>query len=224
LARNSLKTIIFLAAVLCLACLLPSLVLGQITPREIAQSLQEKYDATTSMSADFTQKTSSDVSRREKEGRGTMVLLKPGRMRWDYKFPDRQVIVCDGQSITMYFAQENQMLVAPAKQYLESDMTYSFFAGSGNILRNFTVETPAEEDLRDNEATPLLRLTPNKDHPQIDYILLWADDDFIMNRLKIVDKFGSMTDIRFSNVKLNPKISEHLFSFTPPAGTEIIKQ
>lgn len=197
---------------------------GQISPLEAGQRLQERYDGTTSMSADFVQITASKMSRREKEGRGSMVLLKPGRMRWDYNMPDTQVIVCDGQRISMYFAQENQMLVSPAKQYLESDVTYSFFAGSGNLLRDFTIEAPAEEDLQVNKNDIVLRVTPKKDHPQIEYILLWTDAAFLIKRLMIVDTFGSTTDMVFSNLKINPEISESLFSFTPPEGTEIITQ
>ncbi len=218
------SSLLFFVSVLFLPCMIPSLFAGQISPMEAAQRLQEKYDATISMSADFVQLTSSQMSRREKEGRGSMLLLKPGRMRWDYEIPDKQVIVCDGQSITMYFAQEKQMLVAPAKQYLESDVTYSFFAGRGNLLRDFTIEAPGEEDLNTNNSEIVLRVAPKKEHPQIDYILLWTDEKFLINRLLIVDTFGSTTDMLFSNVKLNPQISEELFSFRPPEGTEIIEQ
>jgi outer membrane lipoprotein carrier protein len=218
------RSLLFIFALLLLPGLNSSLFAAQLSPQEVAKRLQEKYDATTSMSADFTQVTSSQMSRRAKEGRGSMVLLKPGRMRWDYESPDRQVIVCDGQRILMYFAKENQMLVAPAKQYLESDVTYSFFAGKGDLLRDFNIAAPAEEDLTGNDAERILRVVPKKEHPQIDYILLWTDEKFLINRLMIVDKFGSTTDMVFSNVKLNGEIPERLFSFTPPAGTEIIKQ
>jgi outer membrane lipoprotein carrier protein len=191
---------------------------------QVAERLQLQYDKTHSMSAEFRQVTSSRMSRRVIEGRGTLILLKPGRMRWDYTAPDKQVIVCDGVTIRMYFAREKQLLVSQAKQYLESDVTYSFFAGTGNLLQDFVISAPLEEDLVLPNEQIVLRIVPKGNHPQIDYILLWTDSTYLINRLMIVDQMGSTTDITFDNIKINPIIPVAQFTFVPPEGTEIIKQ
>ncbi len=191
---------------------------------QVAERLQLQYDKTKSMSADFTQVTSSRMSRRVKEGHGTIILLKPGQMRWDYIAPDKQIIVCDGESIQMYFAREKQLLISSAKQYLESDVTYSFFAGTGNLLKDFDISAPLEEDLGKTDEQIVLRVVPKGNHPQIDYILMWTDSEYLINKLMIVDQMGSITDITFKNIKINPTIKAAQFSFTPPDGTEIIKQ
>ena len=49
-------------------------------------------------------------SERVRQGSGSMIFLKPGHMRWDYTAPDHQVLVSDGESITMYFEKNNQMI------------------------------------------------------------------------------------------------------------------
>lgn len=196
---------------------------GELSPHEVAGRIQAVYDATSSMTADFTQITTSPMSRRKKEGNGTVILLKPGKMRWDYIAPDEQVIVCDGTNIMMYFANEKQMLVSDAKQYLESDVAYSFFAGNSNLQKDFDVSYPMEEELGVTDGQVALKIVPKVQHPQIDYITLWADKKYLVKKIIVVDKFGSRTEIGFTNITLNSTIPESSFSFTPPKGTEIIK-
>lgn len=196
-----------------------------LSPQQVAQKIQESYAATKTLRAEFKQATSSKMSGRERLGAGTMVLVKPGLMRWDYSAPDQQVFVCDGEQISMYFAKEKQMMVTPAKDYLESDVTYAFFTGKGDILRDFVVAGPEEEDLTQPQENYELRLTPKQGHPQIDFLSLWVNrKSFLMTRLKVTDKFGTVTDLTFSKLTTNQQVPAATFHFTPPKGTEIIEK
>lgn len=196
---------------------------ADLAPQAVAQKIQESYAKTRSLRAEFQQTTSSRMSDRQRLGAGTMVLAKPGLMRWDYREPDQQVFVCDGQKISMYFAKERQMMVTPAKDYLESDVTYAFFTGKGDIQRDFVVADPEEEDIVEPKTAYQLKLTPKQGHPQIDFINLWVDrNTFLMQRLKVTDKFGTVTDLIFSKVSINEEAPATIFSFTPPEGTEVI--
>ena len=203
-----------------------------LSPIAIAKRLQATYDRTTSMSAKFHQIAFISMNRRKREAEGSVIILKPGRIRWDYSAPDRQVLVGDAKKILMYFAKANQMIVRPISDYLQSDVTYAFFTGSGNILRDFDVSAPDEQVQRSttagndkNKKDYCIKLVPRDTHPQVDFIHLWVDpDSFQITRLKIVDQFGSVTDLFFSDIKLNPKVPIDTFSFTPPPGTEIIRE
>ncbi len=198
---------------------------GALSPHEIALRLQEVYRHTDTLSADFKQVTSNITGRHKRYGSGIVRLLKPGQMRWDYNEPEQQVLVCDGNILSMYFAKERQMVVASAKQYLESDVTYSFFAGTGDILRDFKVQEPTVEDLEEIALARQITIIPKGSHPQIDYINLWVDTKtFLLKKIKVTDKFGSQTDITFNGISRNIKLDPAIFHFTPPADTEIIKQ
>ncbi len=196
---------------------------ADLTPQEVAQRIQQTYAKTRTLRAEFQQTTSSRMSDRERHGAGSMVLAKPGLMRWDYREPDQQVFVCDGKRISMYFAKERQMMVTPAKDYLESDVTYSFFTGKGDIARDFLVAGPEEEDLAEANPAYQLKLTPKQPHAQIDFINIWVDrNTFLLKKLKVTDKFGTVTDLVFSQVSVNEDVADMIFHFTPPEGTEII--
>jgi outer membrane lipoprotein carrier protein len=150
-------------------------------------------------------------------------------LRWDYSDPDHQVIISDGASILMYFEKSNQMIVSNAKDYLQSDVTYSFFTGTGNIQKDFTVAVPDFENTEENSF--LIKLTPKASHPHVSYIHAWVDkENYLLSHLRIIDHFDTVTDLFFTNVQRDAenykgkKITEQLFSFSPPENTEIIRQ
>ncbi|MCK5340605.1 MAG: outer membrane lipoprotein carrier protein LolA [Desulfobulbaceae bacterium] len=197
---------------------------SEMSPLEIAETLQQRYDATKTFSADFQQFTTMKLSRRDRRGAGTVVIKKPDSMRWDYTSPDRQVIISDGKTLTMYFAKNTQMIVGPARQYLESDITYAFFTGTGNILRDFEV-FPPDLGTRAMPGAHCIKLVPRKPHPQVDFLHVWVTaETFLIHRIMIVDQLGSVTDLLFSNITTDQEIPPDLFVFTPPPDTEIIEQ
>lgn len=196
---------------------------GELSPLDIAQKLQKTYEQTTSFVADFKQSSSIPMSRRQRKGSGSLVIQKPGLMRWDYRMPEEQVLVSDGTTISMYFAENKQMIVMPAKEYLKSDITYSFFTGSGDIRRDFEILPPEKTAL--DPHFHQIKLVPIKNHPQVSSLTVSVDrESFLIKRLVIVDHFDSVTDLLFVNLKVNEHKPAVFFSFTPPLGTEIIKQ
>ena len=191
-------------------------------PATLARQLQQTYEKTTSFQADFTQITSMQLSKRQRKGEGSLTILKPGLMRWDYNQPDRQVFICDGKTMTMYFAQSAQEIVMDAREYLQSDVTYSFFMGTGDILRDFEPRLPGA-DYCCGEV-PDLMLYPRVEHGQVEHLEIWLNNRHLVRRLKIFDHFGSITELNFTNISLNQPVDRQVFRFAPPPGTEIVKQ
>lgn len=208
-----------------LAALAPATVSAEgLTPEQIAAKLQKKYEATNSITADFRQITTMQYTNKKQTAAGTLAIQKPGRMRWDYKTPNVQVILCDGKTISLYFQEEKQMITGSAEKYLQSDVTYSFFTGTGDILRDFEVTAPPHDPLETKDAY-VIRLFPRKPHPQVDFLFVWiTKETFLIETLKIFDQLGSITEIFLTNTKVNEAIPDTHFLFNPPAGTEIIEQ
>lgn len=159
---------------------------------------------------------------RERRGEGTLVVKKPAKLRWDYTAPERQVLICDGDEVTLYVASQQQMIVSNAAQYLQEDLTYAFFIGKGNISSDFMIEPVAAEFAQPDHYG--LRLTPKKPHGQVHHLLLWVDTLYQITHIRIVDHLDSVTDIRLAQIQLNNAISDTTFLFVPPKGTEIILQ
>lgn len=97
------------------------------SPEEIATRLQNRYDTMHSLTFNFIQNTRGQLSGRPKTGRGQAFFVKTknahkvfGKMRWNYSSPDKQILVSDGNTFSMYFESLAQMIVTPAKA-LEQD-------------------------------------------------------------------------------------------------------
>ncbi len=204
------------------------------TPEETASRLQKRYDKIQSLTFEFNQDTRGQLSGRPKKGSGQAFFVKigdkkkTGKMRWNYSAPDKQILVSDGINFSMYFASLSQMIVTPSKA-LEQDLTYSFFTGAGNLLEDFTV-LPPDQPGRSEDSTKVIKLIPKSKASQVASIQLWVTSDSLVRRIAILDHFDTLTVLNFSKLKVNTldpndeELMKRLFSFIPPAGTEIIYQ
>ncbi len=199
---------------------------------EAATRLQNKYDAIESLSLDFVQNTRGQLTGRPKIGRGRAYFVKnttPGKMRWNYSDPDRQVLVSDGKTFSMYFESLQQMIITPAA-VLDKDLTYSFFTGSGNLLEDFDIAESEHKVDNPSEQTVVIKLTPKTNQSQVASIQIWITRNSLIRRIEILDLFDTITVLNFSNLQVNAMdlsdtgMLEELFSFTPPENTEIIQQ
>jgi len=195
------------------------------SPGEIAAKLQYRYETANSFSADFKQETTIQLGAgRKREGQGSVVIQKPGLMRWDYTAPDPQIIVCDGKTISIYLEKAKQLMIGDARDYLQSDVTYTFFTGTGNILRDFDVLYPDDGRVRTEEGLRI-KLVPKKPHPHVAVLVVVVDPtSFLVRRLEITDRFGNLTVMRFSNERMDVPHPKDFFVIHPPPGTEVIRQ
>lgn len=220
-------------------CLLLSIIVGNeakcVTedPEVIAQRLQERYDKIVSLSFNFIQNTSGDMAGRPRRGSGKASFVKldgKNYMRWDYTSPDKQVLISDGETFSMYFAKLQQMIVSPAET-LDADLTYAFFTGKGVLKKDFHIRPADEQFQSENSAdVQVIKLIPKTPQSQVQDIHLWVTADSLIRRIHIRDHFGTITVLNFSDIVVNGLIGKspqellHFFSFVPPEGTEIIRQ
>jgi len=208
---------------------------GEETPAEIGARLQEKYNHIKSLTFDFVQHTSGQLAGRGGSGSGKAYFLKTGKqakMLWDYYSPDKQVILSDGTTLSMYFTKQKQMIITPADS-LQQDVTYSFFSGAGNLEDDFLIGPPDPEvgETESNKNSfKIIKLIPKTPRSQVKMINIWVTADSLIQRMEIRDYFDTITVLNFTNIKIDSLVGENqkslkaLFSFTPPQGTEIIHQ
>jgi outer membrane lipoprotein carrier protein len=205
------------------------------SPAQLASRLQEYYQKITSLSFSFTQKTSGQMSGRQKSGKGNGILAKTAqgpRVRWNYTTPDRQVLISDGQTISMYFEKLNQMIITPVDT-AQIDFLFALFTGTNPLADTFHLLPPHEggsqEITGSHDSLNTLQLAPKQPESQIKQIQLWIDEELLIRRIELIDFFDTRTILDFSDITINPLDARDaavasIFSFTPPEGTEIIKQ
>ena len=234
LNMRNFPVVTFLALVLLALSSFTTRAASEEYPEDIAARVQQKFDRMTSLSFTFNQKSQGQVSGRPRTGSGTALFYKAGktsRMRWDYTAPDRQVLISDGKTFSMYFAELQQMIVTPAES-LESDLTYTFFSGTSRISDKFHI-LPPDPEVQEREAASdtirVIKLVPREPQSQVQSIHLWVDPDSFIRRIELRDHFDTQTQLTISGIEVDTlkdgdKAITALFAFTPPQGTEIIHQ
>lgn len=186
---------------------------------DVAGALQRKYDGVKDFSASFTQTYEGGVLRQKATERGTVYVKKPGKMRWDYTQPEKKQVISDGRTIFLYFPADKQVMKNAVPEQDEATSAVLFLMGKGDIVRDFTVrwiESAADGPYR-------LRLDPKKRQAEYDWLEVSAD----RGSLQIVgltagDAQGGRSSFTFSNFKENAGLSDKMFQFSIPRGTEVI--
>jgi len=111
---------------------------------EALHRLQARYEATRTMTADFRQVVESPALAGGIESAGTLAFEKPNRMRWDYKPPDPQLVVGDGETLWIYQPDDHQVIKAPLTEAFRANTPVTFLAGLGRLERDFAASL--EED------------------------------------------------------------------------------
>lgn len=223
-----------------LTCLIVGLMAGVAAavepPEQVVERMQKRYQELTSFSFTFAQQTSGQLSGRPKTGNGSGILYHHGSqtlMRWNYERPERQVIISNGEEVSMYFENLQQMIIAPGDAG-QSDVLASFFSGDKALDESFlTVAPDPEIAAAAEELSPSLhgaQLLPRQPHAQLRSVHLFIDNESLIRRIDLMDHFDTRTIIDIDSLVINPldgmdnaAILE-IFSFVPPPGTEIIRQ
>lgn len=193
---------------------------AQPSAAEVAGKVQERYDRTRDFSADFEHEAESGVLRKKLVERGTVLIKKPGRMKWTYKAPEEKVFVSDGIRMYMHTPADNQVVVSPVPRDDEATTAVLFLTGKGSLTRDFTVS------FADGAApdTYVLRLQPRLQERDYDWLQLVVDRTTLQLRaLTAADKQGTRSTFRFSNFKENVGLSDKTFAFTIPRGADVIQ-
>ena len=185
---------------------------------EALDKLQERYESTRTLTADFKQSVESPTLARPLESHGTVAFEKPNRMRWEYAKPDEQVIVGDGETLWVYQPEEKQVIKAPLGEAFQATTPVTFLAGLGRLDRDFEATLDAEEAERWR-----LRLVPRRDAGIGTLGLTVRKKDASIEEARITDPIGTTTRIAFSNERRNVTLDAERFRFTPPAGVDVIR-
>jgi outer membrane lipoprotein carrier protein len=185
---------------------------------EVAAALQRRYDTVRDFSASFKQTGESGVLRRKRTESGTVVVKKPGRMRWDYKTPEPKLFVSDGTRMYFHLPATNHVTVSPVPQGEEAATAALFLTGKGDILRDFDVA------LADGASADewRLKLTPKRRQPEYDWLELRVDRKTMQIRaIAAADAQGGRSTFEFSDIKENIGPADKTFAFSIPRGADV---
>ena len=184
------------------------------TPQEDPNPLTRFFYDTRHLQADFTQLEYDGEGVFQRESTGRLYLSRPGRFRLDYLEPDELVIWADGENLSLFDKELEQVTVYKQTQQLRESAA-ALLAGDASVLENYEViEAEFDDGLQWFDLTGAdaregdLRLALRGSVPAV---LEYADD------------LGSRVRMLLFRLDLDSELDDDVFAPTIPPGTDIFE-
>ena len=172
--------------------------------------------ATRTATARFEQQVFDRAGKVIERASGTFAFARPGKFRWTYEKPHKQVLVGDGSKLWIHDPDLNQVTVKRIDAAISSTPA-ALLAGRDDITALFTLrDAGAADGLNWVEATPK---APDTGFERVRLGLQGKT----LAAMELNDQLGGRTMLRFSDLKANVPVSPDTFKFTPPKGADVIE-
>jgi len=150
---------------------------------------------------------------------------KEPRVRLELTKPIEQQLLIDKGKVQIYTPNLKQVQEAPLGEHqgqVEMFMSLGFGQTSEDLKKNFTVSL-AGEDTVDGKKTTVLDLKP-KSSSTFKSVRLWLDQQlWVSVQIKTTELSDDYLNIKFSDIKMNPKIQDSIFNLNLPKGVTVLK-
>lgn len=201
-----------LRAVLAVVLLTP---LASLADPAALAALQTQLEPLQSMEGRFSQTVWDERGEPLQSSEGEVAVKRGNRLRWQIESPFAYLIVTDGRTLWRYDADLEQATRQPFSGELADTPALIFSSDGTRIGEQYAV---AREQGSEGEW---FTLTPKRDQAVFRSLRLLFGDGTV-RQLELIDSLDQRTEIRFHDVRRNPSLADSLFSFTPPAGVDVV--
>ncbi len=148
---------------------------------------------------------------------GTFAFARPGKFRWAYEKPHRELLVGDGARLWIYDPDLNQVTVKRVDQAISARRPRRCWPGATTSTALFTLrDAGAGDGLEWVEALPRAKDTG------FDKVRLGLRGRTLA-AMELYDQLGSRTMLRFTDLRANVALADAAFRFAPPPGADVIE-
>jgi len=183
---------------------------------ELAQRVDRHYNQLHSLRAGFTE--SYDGFGRSRTESGILLLLKPGRMKWDYIAPPGKIFLLDGKYAWFYTKGDPQVQRIPAKELDDLRSPLRFLLGHTQLEKELDKLTIAPAANRQYKLSGM----PRGQEKRIRRLDLTVTAEGAITAIEIEETDGALTHFAFSGEEPNAAVPAGTFRFTPPAGVPVV--
>ena len=172
--------------------------------------------ATRTATARFEQQVFDRSGKVVESASGTFAFARPGKFRWTYDKPHKQVLVGDGTKLWIHDPDLNQVTVKRMDGAISSTPA-ALLAGKDDITALFTLKDAGTADgLSWVEAMPK---APDTGFERVRLGLAGKT----LAAMELHDQLGGRTLLRFADLKANATVASQTFAFAPPQGADVIE-
>lgn len=199
---------------------------------------ESRYRSVKALSAVFLEQFSENGKLVRKEA-GRAYFLRPGRMRWDYEVPEKNMFLVDGKYVWFYSPSDHTATRMPTRKS-EDWRTPLAFLTSDKKLSQVCARIEAETSAPPSEAGDFLfrctlRGSPEDAStavktkkpsgarpPEEPPVLFELSPDGELRRVRIAQEGRTQLEFSFKDWQWNPVLPKGWFEFVPPTGVAIV--
>ena len=198
--------------------LLLSIISSSVLAATPSQNLAALLSGYKSLQANFQQITSNDKGKVMQQSRGKMSLQRPGQFRWQISSPNKQLIVANQKYLWIYDVDLEQATQQKISKTNKSSPAWLLSGSVAEIQDRFIVT-----QIKGIGGGQWFELKPKTQGD----LFLWVKMQFQNKRMQqmiLADNLGQISTFKFTQIKVNPQLSNYMFQFRAPKGVDVVKQ
>jgi outer membrane lipoprotein-sorting protein len=173
---------------------------------------QQANAALRTMTADFTESTTSSLLTRPLVSRGTLAVQRPSRVILRYRDPETRVVLIDGPKMTMTWPSRQLRQETDIRRAQERVQRYFVNGSAAELRREFDVEPHATSE-RPGAYEVTLRPKRRQIRETLTRLDLWVDPaSSLLQAMRMSFANGDTKTMTFENVVANPTLGPEAFS------------
>src|SRR5215475_883075 len=189
--------------------------------------LESLYKPARTLQAHFLQ-TYSESGRITRSEAGTAYFRRPGKMRWEYSSPERNLFVVDGKFAWFYVPADHTVSRVATRESSDWRTPLALLAGEmkvGRVCSKVDLSADQPKDSNLVSINCLIRGTEKeskagKPHDTAYFEIEKATGE--LHGVVVIEAGGVRMDMKFSNWQFDPPAGDELFHFEPPKGVAIV--
>jgi outer membrane lipoprotein carrier protein len=192
---------------------------SDLTLEQILDRLEKHYTGN-NFKAEFIQESTVKAMAITDFASGKIFVRYPGKMRWEYEKPERQIIITDGFKLWIYRPADNQVMTGSAPTFFSDGKGASFLSDITLVRKKFDISLGESKD----DFFYELKLKPlEKTLDVTDIRLSVTKNTFTVIRVVTYNFYGDKNHIEFLNHEFKADLKDSLFSFEAPEGTDVLQ-
>ncbi len=170
------------------------------------EALDQFLDGLSTLEAKFEQSVLDTENARTGLMHGLFMLSRPGKFRWDYVSPRKQLILADGRDVWIV-DEELKQVTRHYQRWVLKGTPAAFLAMDESVDKDFEII-----EIGERLGMQWLELIPRDPDSDLNRVLL-AFVGKELRHMELNDKFGQISRFRFFDVQRNVAIDPELFVY-----------
>lgn len=186
---------------------------------DIIASMEARYGQK-GFSASFFQTSTLKVLDVTDSASGRLFIKRPGRMRWEYATPEKQLIVSNGETLWIHRPEDNQVMIGKAPAFFNGGRGAGFLSDITQIRNHFIIDLATKGE----SLEYILNLAPKESTDEVKLVVLAVSKEtFDVVRVTTYNAYDDETQLVFSDLQFHDQLDDALFNFSPPENAEILE-